>query len=181
MTDIEVWKPVAGYEGSYEVSSFGRVRSLERSEFIGPYIRLRKGKIMRQKLTKYGYLEVTLFKNNKPSTKKVHRLVAEAFLPNPDNLPEVNHRDEDKTNNAVWNLEWCSSKYNMNYGSLKSKIAAKLSKPVAQLSTDGTIIKTYASAAEAGRSGVAMQQHITDVCNHKNHHYTAGGFRWVYI
>lgn len=181
MIENEIWRPVAGYEGLYEVSSFGRVKSLGRTEPIFNSVRFRKDKIMRQKLTKFGYLEATLSKNGKPSTKKIHRLVAEAFLPNPEGLPQVNHKDEDKTNNRVENLEWCSAKYNMNYGSVKRRVGEKHSKPVAQLSLEGKIIKVYKSAAEAGRNGVAMQQHITDVCNHKGNHYTAGGFRWEYV
>lgn len=115
---IEEWRPIEGYEGLYEVSSYGRVRSLDR------YVRtcyeaykLQKGKILSPAKDKFGYLKVVLNCNGKHKTINVHRLVAEAFIPNPDNFPQVNHRDEDKTNNIVDNLEWCDAKYNISYGS----------------------------------------------------------------
>ena len=101
---IEEWKPVVGYEGLYEVSNTGQIRSLKRNI------------ILRPKKEPTGYLRCNLSLNKNVKTFSIHRLVAQAFLPNPDNLPEVNHKDEDKTNNRVENLEWCNHKYNMNYG-----------------------------------------------------------------
>ena len=112
----EIWRPVVGYEGLYEVSSLGRVRSLDRYVKSKSY-RLHKGKILSPAKDTTGYLKVVLSCNGKSKTIKVHRLVAIAFLYNPDNLPEVNHLDEDKTNNRVDNLEFCNRKYNCNYGS----------------------------------------------------------------
>ena len=101
---MEEWKNVIGYEGLYEVSDKGNVRNVRRNTLL--------------KLTKtyYGYIQVNLYKNGIRTGLRVHRLVAQAFLPNPDNLPEINHKDEDKTNNRVDNLEWCDRKYNNNYG-----------------------------------------------------------------
>ena len=111
---IEEWRPVVGYEGLYEVSSYGRVRSVDRYVKVGyGSYRLHKGKVLSPAKNKYGYLAVNLQAGNRCN---IHRLVAEAFIPNPDNLPQVNHKDEDKTNNSVDNLEWCSRKYNCNYG-----------------------------------------------------------------
>ena len=113
----EIWKPVVGYEGLYEVSSYGRVKSLDRYvKYSDGRIYLHKGKVLSLAKDKNGYFVVSLYFNGKHNTIKVHRLVAQAFIPNPDNLPEVNHLDEDKTNNRVENLEWCDHKYNMNYG-----------------------------------------------------------------
>ena len=114
----EIWRPVVGYEGLYDVSSYGRVRSLDRyvKGRYGNY-RLHKGKILSPAKDTTGYLKVVLACNGKCKTIKVHRLVAQVFILNPDNLLEVNHKDEDKTNNRVENLEWCNRKYNCNYGS----------------------------------------------------------------
>ena len=108
---IEEWKAVPGYEGLYEVSNKGNVRNVRRN------------KLLRLSKTKYGYIQVYLYKNGIKTGLTVHRLVAEAFLPNPNNLPQVNHKDEDKTNNNVDNLEWCDAKYNMNFGT--ARIRAK--------------------------------------------------------
>ena len=114
----EIWRPIEGYEGLYEVSNTGRVRSVDRyvKTCYGSY-RLYKGKVLSLVITSYGYFVVSLHFNGKQNTIKVHRIVAQAFIPNPDNLPEVNHKDEVKTNNNVDNLEWCDSKYNNSYGS----------------------------------------------------------------
>lgn len=113
---IEEWKPVVGYEGLYEVSSLGRVRSLDRF-----YYRLHKGKVLSPTKDRYGYLTVTLNCNGKSKTIKIHRLVAQAFIENPDNLPQVNHKDENPSNNNVDNLEWCTAKYNNNYGTRQER------------------------------------------------------------
>ena len=118
----EIWKPVVGYEGLYEVSSYGRVRSLDRYvKYSNGPIHLHKGRILNPGKEKVGYLVVPLSCNGKLHLKKIHILVAEAFIPNPDNLPQVNHKDENKTNNNVDNLEWCTAKYNMNYGSIQER------------------------------------------------------------
>ena len=101
---MEEWKNIIGYEGLYEVSDKGNVRNVRRNTLL----KLSKNK--------YGYIQVYLYKNGIRTGLKVHRLVAQAFIPNPDNLPQVNHKDEDKTNNRVDNLEFCDHKYNVNYG-----------------------------------------------------------------
>lgn len=120
---IEEWRSISGYEGLYEVSSFGRVRSLDRYvKGKSESYRLYKGKVLSPGKDKGDYLFVILCCNGKVYRKCVHRLVAEAFIPNPDNLPEVNHKDEVKTNNSVDNLEWCDRKYNNDYGTRKKRV-----------------------------------------------------------
>ena len=118
----EIWKPIEGYEGLYEVSNTGQVRSLDRYiKTCYEAYKLQKGKILNPGKNTNGYLQVVLHCNGKCKTINVHKLVAQAFIPNTDNLPMINHKDEDKTNNNVDNLEWCTSKYNINYGSRLNK------------------------------------------------------------
>ena len=124
----EIWRPVVGYEGLYEVSSYGRVRSLDRYvKGKSESYRLIKGKVLSGSITKDGYVRCLIKVNGVGRSYFVHRLVAEAFIPNPDNLPQVNHKDEDKTNNNVDNLEWCDAKYNNNYGTaIERRLETKL-------------------------------------------------------
>lgn len=120
---IEEWRPIEGYEGLYEVSNTGRVRSVDRYvKSKGESYWLRKGKMLSPGKDTYGYLFVILTCNGKRKAINVHRLVAKAFIENPDNLPQVNHKDEVKSNNCVENLEWCTAKYNNKYGSRKDKV-----------------------------------------------------------
>lgn len=119
---IEEWRTIVGYEGLYEVSNTGQIRSFDRYvKYSNGRIHLHKGKVLSPIKDKDGYLQVNLCYNGKIHQIKIHRLVAQAFLSNPDNLPYVNHKDEVKTNNSVDNLEWCDVKYNNNYGSRKDK------------------------------------------------------------
>lgn len=117
----ETWKDIKGYESLYKVSNFGRVKSLVRKDSLGRNI---GSKILKSSYDKYGYKIVSLYKNHKKTTLKVHRLVAKSFIPNPYDLPQINHKDEDRANNKVNNLEWCTAKYNSNYGNrTKNNIA----------------------------------------------------------
>lgn len=111
--EVEVWEDVVGFEGIYQVSSMGRIRSLNRLTADGRKV---KGRIKKLKRNNRGYVTVSLWKDNKESTRLVHRLVAESFILNESCLEQVNHIDEDKNNNAVSNLEWCSNGYNFNHG-----------------------------------------------------------------
>ena len=163
------------YEGLYKVSNLGRILSLN-------YNRTGKPELMNPGTDKDGYLKVTLSKNRKRKTCKVHRLVAQTFIPNPDNLPEVNHIDEDKTNNRVENLEWKSHKDNNNHGTRNERISkantnGKKSKRVRQLSLDGELIKVWESTNECGRNGFC-QVAVSDCCRGKLKTYK--GFRWEY-
>lgn len=117
MYEIEEWKPIEGYENYYEISNYGRIKSLPHKWVgFGKNINCKtKSKIRITKTNKTGYEQVVLFKNGTSKTFLVHRLVAMAFIPNPDNLPCVNHKDCIKTNNFVSNLEWCSYEYNNTY------------------------------------------------------------------
>lgn len=163
----EIWKPVLGYKGLYEVSNWGRVKS----------IRFGKERILKPDIVGRGYFQVDLWKNGKVKRYYVHRLVAEAFIPNYNNLPCVNHKDENKQNNNVINLEWCSAKYNINFGTRTERVSKKLSKTVLQYDLEGNLIREWASANECGRNGF-NQSHITDCCKGKRK--THKGFIFKY-
>ena len=166
----EIWRPVVGYESLYEVSSFGRVRSLDRI-IIYPNGRKHfyKGQIMKSHKDKYGYLVILLSKNGIDKNYFIHRLVAETFIPNPDNLPQVNHKSEVKTENFVWNLEWISNMDNVIYSQ---------GKQVEQYTIEGNLIATYPSAGKAARQNGLYRTNISNCCLGKLK--TVGGFIWRY-
>ena len=126
----EIWKDIKGYEGLYQVSNLGRVKSLPRLIWNGKGYFMSKEKILSTKPNKDGYVIIKLIKKGeKPKPFLVHRLVAEAFIPNPNNLPEVNHIIDDfehRSDNRVENLEWCTAEYNINYGSRNKKVSEKM-------------------------------------------------------
>ena len=173
---MEEWRPVKGYESRYEVSSLGRVKSLN-------YNRTGVEKVLKLQNGKDGYKRIGLFNGTRQIYLSVHRLVAEAFIPNPNNLPQINHKDECKTNNAVENLEWCDHLYNLTYGTRISRIAAKElnkhgSKPVAQYDEDMNLINTYPSAKEAMRQTGIHNFGISRSCLYgcKSH-----GYFWKFV
>ena len=159
MTESEIWKDVVGYEGIYKVSNKGNIYSVER------IAQGRKcgGIILKPICDKDGYLIVSLYKNGGTKNKKIHRLVTEAFIPNPNNLPQVNHRDEVKDNNNVSNLEWCTSKQNNNHGTRTERIAQKTSRKVRAVNVKTGDVVIFSSASEAGRKGYA-QGHVSSAC-----------------
>ena len=176
--DDEVWLPIKGYEGYYEVSSLGRVRSLPRVVTLSNGVkRPTPGKVLKQSAYGRGYKAVGLTKNNVPDKRSVHRLVAEAFVPNDEGLPEVNHIDEDKHNNRADNLEWCDRRYNNAYGTTKMRAAASSGKPVLQKSLDdGHIINAWATEGLAAAFTGATQSGISMCCRGESK--SSGGFAW---
>ena len=160
----EIWKDIKEYEGYYQVSNWGRIKSLPRNSTV------KYARNLKLRANRHGYLYVVLCKNGKVKTYYVHRLVAEAFIPNTDNLPCVNHKDENPLNNNVDNLEWCSYSYNSNYGTAIEKRSKKLSKPVLQYTLDGEFVKEWESIAECGRNGFNPAQVCMCCQGKKNKH-----------
>ena len=179
----EIWKAVEGYEGIYEVSNLGQVRSLDKEQpvFGDKGVKIRQGIIKRHNIGRTGYHYVMLVKDGIAKNHRVHRLVANAFVPNPDNLPEVNHKDENKANNRADNLEWCTSKYNANYGTRNERKAEGKRRPVLQLDKDGNVIREYASVTEAAEAVGSSSSHISRCClGTVKGHKTVKGFYWKY-
>ena len=153
MSEDEIWKDVVGYEGLYKVSDKGNVYSVERKDSMG---RKWGGHILRPGYTRGGYLKVDLFRNGIRKASKVHRLVTEAFIPNPNDYPQVNHIDEDKVNNNVENLEWCTSKYNNIHGTRTKRVTEKTSKKVRAVNIKTGEVLTFSSTLEAGSKGYSQ-------------------------
>lgn len=142
----EIWRPIKGYEGLYEVSNKGRVKSLERySVKFGHQKELVDEKPISLHKSSAGYMVVHLSKDGERKSKSVHRLVAQVFIPNPQGLPFINHKDEDPTNNHVDNLEWCTQKYNVNYGTAHKRARAtlKLNRTKGKTEIDKVLLKTH--------------------------------------
>jgi hypothetical protein len=183
----EVWKPIEGYEGKYEVSNLGQVRSLARvakRERDGYRNDIPvKGRVLKPRKTKKGYLRVALSSAHRQRTDyQIHRLVAEAFVPNPKNLPIVNHSDENPKNNHVSNLEWCDCYYNNNHGTRNQRIAKANSMPVIMMDKDGNDLRRFNSINDAARwlGGMHFVSAISRVCRNIKPHVIAGGHRWRY-
>lgn len=166
---VEIWKPIPNYEGLYEVSNLGRIRSLYN---------YRKYNVLTQNI-KRGYYQIGLRKNGIRKWYQVHRLVAQAFIPNPDNLPQVNHKNENKLDNEISNLEWCSVSYNNMYGSRLKRIKEKVVKPVYQYDLNGKLIKKHESLVDATKSmGLKSLSSISLCCSGK--YKTSNGYKWSY-
>ena len=180
MSKGEVWKDVVGYEGFYKVSNKGNVYSVERKDSMG---RKRGGHILRPGYSMVGYPKAQLCKNGKMKNKSIHRLVAEAFIPNPNNFPEVNHIDEVKDNNDVSNLEWCTREYNNNYGTRTERV----SKKVRAVNVETGEVLTFSSTNEAGREGYSnVDKPCRGVYNDGKGKLigdgrTYKGYKWYYI
>lgn len=170
----EEWRDVVGYEGFYKVSSYGRVLSLHKKSKISK----REMSILTPKLTREGYYHVTLYGNGTRRNKTVHRLVAMAFLPNPNNYEYVNHKDECKTNNCVDNLEWCTMTYNNSYGTARLRSSLSKGKPVAQMIGNVVVAKYRNMQMAADILGIKSSHSIAMACRH---HYKCNGFLWKII
>ena len=157
----EELKDIKDYEGLYAITRDGDVWSYKSNKFL-------KHKLAR------GYHQVILCKEGKGKTYYIHRLVAKVFIPNPDNLPQVNHKDEDKSNNCVENLEWCDVKYNINYGTRTKRAAKKQSIPV----YCEELNRTFNSQVEAAKELGLNRCNIVSCCKGKRK--TTGGYHWRY-
>ena len=184
----EVWKPIKDYEGWYEASTLGRIRSVNRSfKDKSGRVRTFKGRVLKPaKVSKKGYLGVMLCRNGSQKTKKVHRLVAETFLPNPSNLPEVNHKDENVGNNCVDNLEWATTKYNCRYGTRSQRIGENNKKPkrkytVYQLDKEDNVVKVFDSVRQASKQTGICYDSIRKCGLGEPYYKTAGGYKWKMV
>ena len=171
----EIWKSIIGYEGLYEVSDWGRVRSLGVwANVKSGSKRWRKGRVLKPQKYTNGYLFIALSKNNVVKGYSIHRLVAQAFLPNPDNLPCVNHKDKNKLNNRVENLEWCTYEYNNNYQDHNEHISKKLY----QYTQDDKLCGMWPSVMECERRTGWSRGSISSCCNGQRNKHK--GYKWSY-
>lgn len=177
MEENEIWKDVVGYDGLYQVSNIGRIKSIRKNIILSPFINSK------------GRYQARFKVNGRITRPFVHRLVAEAFIPNPNNLPEINHKDENKLNNEVSNLEWCTTKYNANYGTRNKRIgesnkkngtyerqAKERSYIINQYDLYDNFIKQWNSATEIERVTGYLKSNILRCCHGKTK--TAYGYKW---
>ena len=167
---MEIWHDIEGYEGLYQISNKGRVKSLYKGS----------ERILKPRLNSSGYYFITLCNDSVSKQFQLHRLVAQAFIPNLYNKPQVNHLDENKLNNCVNNLEWVTAKDNNNYGTRNERITGRPFIPILQYSKDGEFIKEWPSALEVKRVLGIDQGNIAHCCRGNPKHTTAGGFVWRY-
>lgn len=162
----EVWKDVKGYEGLYKISNFGKVKSIANNKYL--------------KVNTTGeYAYVGLYKNKRKINKKIHRLVAENFIDNPNGYLYVNHKDENKWNNSVNNLEWCTQKYNCNYKNRNKKMSeSKCKFKIIQLDLNGKILKIWKNKLEL-KNNTNYDTHFIGRCC-RNECKTAYGYKWEY-
>lgn len=168
----------------YLISDTGCIRSIDRYILVNGGMRFQKGKKLKTRIDKDGYEVVSIYIDGKCKNCFMHRLVAEAFIPNPDNLPQVNHKDENKQNNHVENLEWCTVSYNINYGRRNEKMTEKLkhynNKPVVQYTLTDEIKSEFYSVNEAARQTGLKETNISACCRGQYGYRTCGGFKWSF-
>ena len=163
----EIWRDIEGYEGLYQVSSFGRVK------------RVTTGRILKGSKDTDGYLRITLSKNGVKSNHKIHRLVAQAFIPNTENKSQVNHIDENKTNNMISNLTWMTAKENINHGTHNDRVSKTQSIPIIATNIKTGESTEFYGARECARQLDLHQQHITSVLKGKRRQ--TGGYTFKYL
>lgn len=169
-TEVEEWRDVKGYENLYQVSRKGRVRSSHKGYW----------EVLTSVVNRYGYNQYLFHKDGKRKNMRGNRLVAEAYIPNPDNLPFVNHKDENPANDCVDNLEWCTAKYNVNYGTARQRISINHSKnrPVCMFDVDGVFIREFYNLNEAAKYIQGKHTCILRCCCNKVFCYK--GYIWRY-
>lgn len=183
---VEIWKPVVGFEGFYEVSNLGRVKSLDRmvchdSSACITSRRKMKGRILKNGKDGHGYFHVNLCKDGNKTNPAVHRLVAQAFIPKIEGKEYVNHIDSDFTNNNVNNLEWCTQRENLIHGRKYGNIKQYNEKKVMMFSKDMEFIREFKSICEASRITGICETGIRGCCNNKPKYHTAGGYIWQFV
>jgi hypothetical protein len=159
----EIWSVIIGFP-MYKISTFGRVKSLYTNKILKP-------------VNKNGYMFVTLVEGNKKYNRAIHRLVAKAFIANPNRYPMINHKDENKQNNSVENLEWCDIPYNLSYGTARERSSEKHSKKVYQYTLDGKLVKVYDKIKNVIEDGFD-ESCVSLCCNGKNKKHK--GFKWYF-
>lgn len=182
----EVWKDIPNYEGLYQVSNLGRIKSLKRKVYAGRNrIRWQYERILSNNKTNgNGYKIVSLNKNGESKNKYIHRLVAEAFIPNPNNYKYINHKDENKANNKINNLEWCTAEYNNTYNNkhiraLETRMKKNIGcRKILQLNENEEIIKEYFSISQASKEMKVSNQAISDCLRGIQKH--SAGYKWKY-
>lgn len=182
----EEWRDVVGWEGYYIVSSYGRVASLGRYVKYYTYTKWLDPCLKQQQMWKNGYFAVTFKKNGKKICASVHRLVAIAFIPNPNNYPCIDHINDNKIDNRACNLQWCTHKINNSKEhhsiaeslSKKGKRLPSIQKPIVQLSTSGNLVRVYPSMRDADLNGF-QHSAIHRVIHNKLK--THRGFKWMYL
>lgn len=188
---MEIWKDIIGFEGLYQVSNLGRVKSLQRIVSCGKGDRVVKERIKRISKHNMGYEVYNLFKNGKCYPHLRHRLIAVHFIPNPKNLPEINHKNGNKKDNSIENLEWCSYSRNLKHAyeiglrqkrpPLLGKLGAEhpLSKPIAQYNPIGEFIKVWACSKDVWRELGYDHNGIRNCANGRLK--TSHGFKWKFV
>lgn len=166
----EEWRPIAGAEDMYMVSNTGRIMSLN-------YRMKGQSKVLKPRLHN-GYFYITLKIGDRKRSVGIHRLVAETFIPNPDNLPCVNHKDENPPNNNVENLEWCTYQYNANYGTANKRRAISCGIPIIQMTLDGVFVERFTSCEAAAKKNNVIPAGISAACRGVQN--KAYGYKWRY-
>ena len=163
MSEVETFVKIEGFE-NYEVSNLGKVRNIKSGIMLKPWF------------TKDGYLRHCLYKHNKRKNLLLHRIIATAFIDNPDEKPCVNHIDENKLNNDLSNLEWCTARENLIHGTRTKRAAEKCFKKVIQLDLNDNVLNEFESMKQAGQETGTSASHISHCCNGKRK--SAGGYKW---
>lgn len=174
----EVWKDIEGYEGIYQISNLGRVKSLSKVRKSGASKSYCTKEIIKKPYDNgNGYKYISLHKNKIRESFKIHRLVATHFISNPNNYPVVNHKDEDRSNNVINNLEWCTQKYNVNYGNGLEKMSSKRRRVVCQYTKDNILVKEWECAFRCSEFGYNPSNILLCCKGIRNTHK---GFKWSY-